>query len=250
MAGHSKWANIKHRKAASDAAKGKVFSKMAKEIMVAARMGGGDPNANITLRSLITKARGFNMPADNIDRAIKKGTGELASDAMEEIVYEGFAPGGVSVIVACYSDNRNRTAAEVRNVFNKQGGNLAQTGSVSRSFTRKGQLFVEADKVEEDTLLEAVLEAGAEDAVRDGDAYEILCEPSAYPEVLQALETAEIPVRDSEVTLLPDTWMPVTDKEQAAQIMKFIASLEDLDDVQNVYSNLDVDDALLDELSD
>lgn len=249
MSGHSKWANIKHRKAASDAVKGKVFSKLAKEIMVAARIGGGDPAANITLRSLVQKARGFNMPADNIDRAIKKGTGELASDAMEEIVYEGFAPGGVSVIVACYSDNRNRTAAEVRNVFNKSGGNLAQNGSVSRSFTRKGQLFVAADQVEEDRLLEIVLEAGAEDAVLDGDAYEILTEPSAYPQVLQALETAGIPVRDSEVTLIPDSYMAITDKGQAEQIIKFIGLLEDLDDVQNVYSNMDVDDAMLDELA-
>jgi YebC/PmpR family DNA-binding regulatory protein len=249
MAGHSKWANIKHRKAASDAVKGKMFSKMAKEIMVAARIGGGDPAANITLRSLVQKARGYNMPADNIDRAIKKGTGELASDAMEEIVYEGFAPGGVSVIVACYSDNRNRTAAEVRNVFNKSGGNLAQNGSVSRSFTRRGQLFVAADQVEEDRLLEVVLEAGAEDAVLDGDAYEILTDPSAYPQILEALEAAGIPVRDSEVTLLPDTYMTITDKDQASQIMKFIGLLEELDDVQNVYSNLDVDDALLDELA-
>ncbi len=250
MAGHSKWANIKHKKAASDAVKGKVFSKMAKEIMVAARTGGGDPSANITLRSLIQKAKGVNMPNDNIDRAIKKGTGELEGEAVEEIFYEGYASGGVSVIVACLSDNRNRTAADVRHVFTKHNGNLGQQGSVTRSYSRKGQIFIPADNIEEDKLLEVVLEAGGEDVKNDGEYFEVLTGPSEYGDVLEALEAAGIPVDESDVTLLPESMMPITDKDQAASLVKFVEALEDLDDVQHVYSNFDISDELLDEVTE
>ncbi|HMP88721.1 MAG TPA: YebC/PmpR family DNA-binding transcriptional regulator [Kiritimatiellia bacterium] len=249
MAGHSKWANIKHRKAASDAVKGKVFSKIAKEITVAARLGGGDPAGNITLRSLITKARGVNMPNDNIDRAIKKGTGEIAGDAMEEVVYEGFASGGVSLIVSCLTDNRNRTAAEIRHVFNKQGGNLGQQGSVIRNYNRKGQLFVDASSIEEDKLLELALEAGAEDVVRDGDAFEVLTDPGDFHQVVEALSKAGVKIGDNEITMIPALLVQVTDKEQATQLMKFVAALEDLDDVQHVYSNFDLEEKLLEEVS-
>lgn len=249
MAGHSKWANIKHRKAASDAVKGKVFSKLAKEIMVAARLGGGDPSGNITLRSLIQKARGVNMPADNIDRAIKKGTGEIASDAMEEVVYEGFAVGGVSVIVACLTDNRNRTAAEVRHVFSKHGGNLGQQGSVIRNYNRKGQIFVDASTIEEDKLIEIALEAGAEDVQRSGDEFEVTTDPSEFHQVLEKLTSAGIKPGESEITMIPVLEVEVTDKDQAAQLIKFVGTLEELDDVQNVYSNFDIDDALLESVS-
>jgi YebC/PmpR family DNA-binding regulatory protein len=249
MAGHSKWANIKHKKAASDAAKGRVFSKIAEEIMVASRLGGGDPSANITLRSLVQKARAANMPMDNIDRAIKKGTGELAGDAMEEIVYEGFAPGGVAVVIACLSDNRNRTAAEVRHVFSKQGGNLGQQGSVIRTFNRKGQLFIDCASIEEDKLIELALEAGADDVQCDGDVFEVLTDPSAFNDVVEKLTAAGLEPRDAEVTLLPEVTTPVTAKDKADALMKFINALEELDDVQNVYAAFDMDDALLDEVT-
>lgn len=249
MAGHSKWANIKHRKAASDAVKGKVFSKIAKEITVAARLGGGDPGGNITLRSLITKARGVNMPNDNIDRAIKKGTGEIAGDAMEEVVYEGFAAGGVSLIVSCLTDNRNRTAADIRHVFNKYGGNLGQQGSVSRNYSRKGQLFVDASTIDEDSLIEKALEAGAEDVTRDGDSFEILTDFGNFHQVVENLNKAGVKVGENELTMIPSLEVKVTDKDQAAALLKFVGALEDLDDVQNVYSNFDIEESILEAVS-
>lgn len=249
MAGHSKWANIKHRKAASDAAKGKVFSKLAKEIMVAARIGGGDPSGNITLRSLMQKARGVNMPTDNIERAIKKGTGEIAADAMEEVVYEGFAPGGVSLIIACLTDNRNRTAAEIRHVFSKFGGNLAAQGSVTRNYSRKGQLFVDASSITEDQLLELALDAGADDVKNHGAEFEVITEPAGFHGVVEKLQKAGVKLGEHEITMIPAMDVQVTDKEQATALIKFVGALEDLDDVQNVYSNFDMDDALLESVS-
>ena len=245
MAGHSKWANIKHKKAASDAVKGKLFSKLAKEIVVAARSGGGDPSANITLRSFIQKARAANMPSDNIERAIKKGTGELGGAAMEEIIYEGFAPGGVSLIVQALTDNRNRTAPEVRHVFTKHNGNLATQGSVMRTFRRKGYILVSSALTNEDKLLEVVLDVGAEDVQQQGDVFEILTEPTQLAVVCDALTMAGIKIENSEITLFPDIEIPIKDKEQAAHILKFIEDLEDLDDVQNVYANCDIDETIL-----
>lgn len=245
MAGHSKWANIKHKKAASDAVKGKVFSKIAKEIMVAARAGGGDPNGNITLRALIQKARGVNMPADNVTRAIKKGTGELEGAAMEEIIYEGYAPGGIALVVQSLSDNRNRTASEVRFAFTKHGGSLAGQGSVMRSFRRRGLFVVLAAGVTEDRLLEVALEAGAEDVTREGDVFEVLCEPAQFGALSDALAAAQIKTESGEITLIPDTYMPVTDKTQAAALIKFVQALEELDDVQNVYANFDIPDDIM-----
>lgn len=244
MAGHSKWANIKHKKAASDAVKGKIFSKIAKEIMVAAR-SGGDPTANITLRALIQKARGVNMPADNITRAIKKGTGELEGAVMEEIIYEGYAPGGVALVVQALSDNKNRTASEVRNVFTKNGGNLAGAGSVMRSFRRRGLFVVAAEGVTEDRLLEVGLDAGAEDVKREGDVFEVLCEPAQFGALSDALAAAHIKTESGEITMIPDTYLPVTDKDQAAALIKFVQALEELDDVQNVYANFDIPDAIM-----
>lgn len=251
MAGHSKWANIKHRKARTDQKRGKIFSKIAKEIMVAARVGGGDIHANITLRSLVQKARSYNMPADNISRAIKKGTGEGSDGVVfEELIYEGYAPGGIAVLVCVLTDNKNRSAAEVRAVFSKNGGNLGSTGSVAHLFQRKGQIFVAGSAVDEDTLLTLVLEAGAEDMKQDGDSFEILTEPSQFMAVVDALSEADIPMPSSELTFIPDLEVPVTDEGQARSIMKFVDLLDDLDDVQNVYANFNIDDALMDQLQD
>ena len=245
MAGHSKWANIKHKKGRADAARGKVFSKMAKEITVAARMGGGDPSGNITLRMLIGKAKAVNMPNDNIERAVKKGTGELEGGQLEECLYEAYAPGGVGVIIEALTDNKNRAASEIKNVLTKNGASLAQQGAVSRMFQRKGQILVDAGKAEEEHLLELVLEAGAEDMARDGDQFEILTAPGDYPAVVDALAGAGIETVSSEITMLPDMPVEVKDREQAEKLMKFIELLEDLDDVQNVYPGFEVDDDLL-----
>lgn len=246
MAGHSKWANTKHRKARIDAKRGKIFSKIAKELMVAAREGGGDPAANISLRALVQKARSYNMPADNVDRAIKKGTGEGGSNALEELTYEGYAPGGVAVLVQALTDNKNRTVAEVRNVFTKSGGSLAGLGAVAHLFERKGQIFVQADSVEEDKLLVMVLEAGGEDVRKDGDQYEILTAPSEFMAVVDALSGAGIETTGSELTFLAGTEVPVSDEAQAASLIRFIEALDDLDDVQNVYANFNIDDEILD----
>jgi len=246
MAGHSKWANIKHKKAAADAVKGRVFSKIAKEIMVAARQGG-DPSANITLRALIQKARGVNMPADNIDRAIKKGTGELEGQVLEEIIYEGFAPGGVSIIVQSLSDNKNRTASEVRHAFTKHSGSLAGAGSVMRGFKRRGRFVLAAAAVNEDKLLEVALEAGADDVQRDGDFFEVVSEPNQFGAISDALAAAGFKPESGEITMIPDNYVPVNDKAQAAQLLKFIEALEELDDVQNVYANFDIPDDLLED---
>jgi YebC/PmpR family DNA-binding regulatory protein len=247
MSGHSKWSTIKHKKAAADAKKGKVFSKIAREIMIAAR-SGGDPETNITLRTLIQKGRQSNMPTENIDRAIKKGTGELAAEVLEERMFEGFAAGGVAVIVHALTDNNNRTTAEVRLIFNKQGANLAQLGAVSRGFKRKGQIAVEDSVVPEDRLMEIALEAGAEDMVHENGQFVITTEPSAYPQVADALTKAEIPTVESQVTMLPDMWVNVTDPSTARQVMRLVDALEDLDDVQNVYTNMDVSDEVMKDL--
>jgi len=251
MAGHSKWANIKHKKAAADAKRGKAFSKIAKEITVAARMGGGDPSANIALRPLLAKARAVNMPADNIDRAIKKGTGEGQDGVhFEEIVYEGYAGDGVGIIVKCLTENKNRTAADVRHCFNKHNNNLGQTGSVSRSFQRKGVITFSREDTSEVDLLEASLEAGAENFEEQGDSFVITTDPGDYPDVSDALETAGFKAVDSELTLVPDMLFEVADVGQAKSITGFIDALEDLDDVQNVYTNMDIPDEVADQLDE
>jgi YebC/PmpR family DNA-binding regulatory protein len=249
MAGHSKWANIKHRKAAADAVKGRIFSKIAREIVVAARASGPDPAANITLRAVIQKARSMNMPTDNIDRAIKRGAGGADGVALEEILYEGFAPGGIAIVAQTLSDNRNRTSSEIRHVFTRFGGNLAAQGSVMRSFRRRGQFLVPAAQVSEDRLLEIALDAGAEDVVRDGDYFEVLTEPQQFGVVTDKLAAAGIPVESSQITLIPDAYVPVTNKEQASQLIKFVEELEELEDVQNVYSNFDIDESLMESLA-
>jgi len=244
MAGHSKWANIKHKKSRADAARGKLFSKLAKEIMVAASQGGGNPAENITLRALIQKAKSVSMPKDNIERAIKKGTGELEGGKLEEYSYEGYAVGGIGVVVKVLTDNKNRSASEVRHAFSKAGANLAEQGSVSRLFQRKGQIFIDRDKTDEETLMELVLEAGAEDMKTDGDQFEVITNPADFPAVCEAITAAGIEMAESEITLIPNIVTEVTDPEQAKKIMDFIEALEELDDVQAVYSNFDISDEI------
>jgi YebC/PmpR family DNA-binding regulatory protein len=250
MSGHSKWATIRHKKGAADAKRGKVFSKLAKEIMVVARQGGGDPGQNPTLRTLMQKAKSVNMPNDNIERAVKKGTGEIDGITFEELVYEGYASGGVALIVQCLTDNKNRTAAEVRHTFGKHGSSFAQQGAVSRGFQRKGQIFVDAGKVDEEKLMEVALEAGADDMKRDGEQFEILTDPGVFSDVVDALGAAGIETLSAEVALVPDIYVPVAEKATASSVLKFVAALEDNDDVQNVYTNMDVDDALMQEIAE
>jgi YebC/PmpR family DNA-binding regulatory protein len=249
MSGHSKWKTIQHKKGAADAKRGKIFSKLAKELMVVARAGGGDPDQNANLRSLIQKAKSSNMPNDNIDRAIKKGSGELGGEIFEEIVYEGYASGGVGLVCVVLTDNKNRAAAEVRHIFKKHGSDFASQGSVSRGFERKGQILVDAESVDEDALMGVVLDAGAEDMQRDGDQFEVLTEPSGFSAVCEALEKAEIATLSAELSLLPMAPTPIADASVASSVFRFIEALEDNDDVQNVYANMDVDDAVLAELS-
>jgi YebC/PmpR family DNA-binding regulatory protein len=245
MSGHSKWKTIQHKKGAADAKRGKIFSKMAKELMVVAKAGGGSPDTNTALRNLIVRCKAVSMPNDNIDRAIKKGTGELAADIMEEITYEGYADGGVGVVVKVLTDNKNRAAAEIRHIFSKMASGFASQGAVSRGFKRRGQIFVDANVVEEDKLMDIVLNAGAEDMTRDGEQFEVLTDPSAFTPVMEALEKAGIKTNDAEVRLVAETYVPVTDKTVAKSVMKFVEALEDNDDVQNVYTNMDLDDTVI-----
>ncbi len=248
MSGHSKWKTIQHKKGAADAKRGRIFSKLSKELTIAARAGGGDPNMNPALRTLIAKAKGNNMPADNVERAIKKGTGELDGGQLDEVTYEGYAGGGVALVVKVLTDNKNRAASEIRHIFTKFGSNLASQGSVSRNFKRKGQILVDAGAVEEDKLMSIALEAGAEDMQTEDGMFEIITEPAGYQGVIDALEKADIKTNSSEITMIPDTYVPVKDKALAGAIIKFIETLEDNDDVQNVYSNMDIDESIMKEL--
>ncbi len=250
MSGHSKWATIKHKKGAADAKRGRIFSRLAKEIMVCARDGGGDPGANITLRTLIQKAKSVNMPNDNIDRAIKKGTGEIAGGQLDEMVYEGYASGGVGIVVKVLTDNKNRAAAEVRHIFGKNGSSFAQAGSVSRGFERKGQILVDTGAAAEDKLMDIVLEAGAEDMTNDGEQYEILTDPSAFSAVTDALQAAGIATSNAEVTMLPTLPVTVDDVSVAKSVLRFISTLEDNDDVQDVYSSMDMTDEVMAQVGD
>lgn len=244
MSGHSKWATIKHKKGAADAKRGKMFSKLAKEIMVASK-SGGDPSSNPTLRTLIQKAKGINMPNDNIEKAVKKGTGEIAAAALEEITYEGYAAGGIGLVVNVLTDNKNRAAAEVGHAFKRNGSDFAARGSVSRNFERRGQIIIEKAAAGEDALMEIVLEAGADDMVTDENGYEILTQPSAYQAVVTALENAQIPTVSSEVVYLATVTKELTDLGKVKSLLKFIESLEDNDDVQNVYHDADISDDLM-----
>ena len=249
MSGHNKWSTIKHKKGAADAKKGKVFSKLAKEITVSARISGGDPSSNITLRTLLAKCKSANMPAENIDRAIKKGTGELEGNALEDIMFESYAGGGVGLIIHCLSDNRNRSVAEVRHMLNRHNATLAGYNQVMRNFQRSGQILVDVEGVDEDTLMELVLEAGADDMTNEGEQFQILTEPNMYNEVSEKVTAAGYTAsEDSGVNLIPTVTAQVTEPSQARSLMKLIDALEDLDDVQNVYMNGDIaDEAIEDE---
>ncbi|WP_079479546.1 YebC/PmpR family DNA-binding transcriptional regulator [Halobacillus salinus] len=250
MAGHSKWSNIKHRKDAQDKKRGKLFMKLAREIYMAAKEGGGDPDTNPNLRQAVDKARSNNMPNDNVDRAIKKATGDLEGVNYEEFTYEGYGPGGVAVMVTVLTDNKNRTAADVRHAFNKNDGNLGENGCVSFMFNRRGFLVIdrstnEAD--EEEMLLEAI-EAGAEDMETTDSHFEIYTEPEAFSEVKQTLEQDGYTFSTSEVTMIPETYTPL-DEKGVEKMLKLIDMLEDNDDVSEVYHNLDADEEVLEKLS-
>jgi YebC/PmpR family DNA-binding regulatory protein len=244
MAGHNKWSKVKRLKAVTDSRKGKVFSRLSRDITLAARTGGGDPAGNARLRTLVIKARDANMPADNVDRAIKKGTGELPGVMFEEITYEGYGPGGVALIVKVTTDNKTRAAKDVRSAFAKHGGNLASTGAVAFQFLHAGQFLVAKDKIQEDALLEIALEAGADDVVVSDHGFEVRCNVHAFDKVAQALEQKGIKTDNAEIAYIPTTTVPVTDKNVAAAIEKLHDALEENDDVQMVFSNEEIDETV------
>ncbi|THB63664.1 MAG: YebC/PmpR family DNA-binding transcriptional regulator [Spirochaetaceae bacterium] len=241
MSGHSKWATIRHKKGALDAKRGKIFSKLIKEITVAARIGGADADSNPRLRTAINKARIENMPKDNIERAIKKGSGDMDGADYSEIVYEGYGPGGVAILVECLTDNRNRTAADVRSIFNKAGGNLGESGCVSYLFNKKGIIVYSADKYTEDDILEKALEAGAGDVAMEGDAIEVETAVEDFDAVVEAMQAAGLEHESAEVSLVADTYSSL-DEEGTRKVLKMLETLDDHDDVQNVSSNLDIPD--------
>ncbi len=244
MSGHSKWSSIKHKKGITDARRGKVFSKLIKEITVAARTGGGDPSGNPRLRAAILAAKSENMPKDNIERAIKKGTGELEGVNYEESIYEGYGPGGAAVLIESVTDNKNRAVADIRHIFSKCGGNLGENGCVSWMFDSKGYIDVEKKAVDEDKLMETAIEAGAEDVREGNDSFEIITEPNDFESVKKAIDNASIPYVVAEITMLPQTMLALKGKE-AEQMIKLMETLEDCDDVQKVYTNADIPDELV-----
>src|SRR5580704_2854505 len=237
MSGHSHWATIKHKKGAVDAKRGKLWSKLSRAIIIAARHGGGDPTMNLKLRYAIDKARSVSMPKDNIERAIKRGTGEGSDAVFEELTYEGYGPGGVAVLVDVLTDNRNRTSGEVRKIFERTGGKMGSAGAVAYLFERKGVFSVETKAVDEDTLMGVILEAGADDLKQQGDNYEILCDAAIFNEVKTALEKATIPTNMAEITQLPKVPTEV-DVETGLKVMRLMEALDDHDDVQNVYTSV------------
>ncbi|MBU1340863.1 MAG: YebC/PmpR family DNA-binding transcriptional regulator [Proteobacteria bacterium] len=245
MSGHSKWSTIKHKKGAADAKRGKIFTKLIKEITVAARMGGGDPETNPRLRHALNSAKTQNMPKDTFERAIKKGTGDLDGVNYEEIVYEGYGPGGVAVLVECLTDNRNRTIAEVRHAFNKAGGNVGTDGCVAWMFDKKGLISVSKEDSDEETLMEIALEAGAEDIKEESDSFDIIIEPSDFDAVKEAIDAAGIKYEVAEITMIPQN-MTKVDGADAEQMIKFMDVLDDCDDVQKFYSNADIPDEIFD----
>ena len=246
MSGHSKWSTIKHKKGAADARRGKLFSKLARAIIVAAKEGGGDPSANLALQNAIEKARSYSMPKDNIERAIARGSGADAdAAAFETIVYEGYGPSGVAVLVEALTDNRNRTAAEVRHVFAKNDGNLGTSGAVAWLFERRGVALVAGDGVDEDELMLAAAEGGADDIARDGTSFQVTSAPESLTAVREALETAGFAIESVDVTMVPKTTVAVEDESAAKKIVRLMDALEDNDDVQDVYANFDIPERVL-----
>ena len=246
MSGHSKWSTIKHKKAATDAKRGKIFTKLIKEITVAAREGGGDPEANPRLRTAVNNARAQNMPNDTIERGIKRGTGQLPGVSFEEITYEGYGPKGVAVIVQVVTDNRNRSTADLRYIFSKNGGNLGEKGCVAWLFDKKGLIVIDKDKFDEDELIMIALDAGADDVQTTEDSYEILTSPQDFENVKNAIEEANIEPTLAELSMIPQTTVKLDGKE-ALQMLKLMESLEEHDDVQNVYANFDIPDDIIEQ---
>ncbi|MCP4021491.1 MAG: YebC/PmpR family DNA-binding transcriptional regulator [Desulfobacteraceae bacterium] len=247
MSGHSKWSSIKHKKGAADVKRGKIFTKLIKEITVAARMGGGEPDSNPRLRHAINQAKAQNMPKDNLERAIKKGTGELEGVSYEEIIYEGYGPGGVAVLVECLTDNKNRSIADIRYIFSKAGGNVGTDGCVAWMFDKKGLITVSKEDSDEDTLMEVALDVGAEDIIEEGDSFDIITAPEDFDTVKDAVDNASIKYEVAEITMLPQNYTKLEGKE-AEQMCKFMEALDDCDDVQNFYSNADIPDEVLNAL--
>ncbi len=247
MSGHSKWATIKHKKGALDAKRGKIFTRLIKEITIAAK-SGGDPEKNPRLRTAVQAAKAENMPADNIKRAIQRGTGELPGVSYEEITFEGYGPGGVAILVEVSTDNRNRTVSEIRHIFTKNGGNLGEAGSVGWMFHKKGDIVVPKSAAKEDDLMSIVLEAGAEDLKDDGETWEIVTDPASYEQVLTAVKSAGIKPDVAEVGMLPQTYTKL-EGHQASTMIRLLEALEDSDDVQHVYSNFDIDQKQLEEVA-
>jgi len=248
MSGHSKWSSIKHKKGAADAKRGKAFTKLIKEITVAARMGGGDPDGNPRLRTAIAAAKAENMPKENIERGIKKGTGELEGVSYEETSYEGYGPGGVAVLVDCLTDNRNRSVADIKHLFERHGGNLGEPGCVAWIFEQKGLIVLERDKVDEEQLLDLALEAGAEDVMEEETEFEVITAPTDFEVVRKALEDADLPFAVAEVTKIPKNTVKVEGKK-AQQMLNLMQGLEDNDDVSHVYANFDISDDVMEALS-
>ena len=247
MSGHSKWSTIKHKKGAADKKRAKIFTKLIKEITVAARMGGGDPAANPRLRHALSEANSQNMPKDTAERAVKKGTGDLEGVNYEEIIYEGYGPGGVAVLVECLTDNRNRTIAEVRSIFGKAGGNVGTDGCVAWMFDKKGLISVSKEHADEETLMDLALDAGAEDIIEETDSFDIITEPGEYDAVKDAIDAAQIQYELSEITMIPQN-MTKLDGKEAEQMINFMEALDDSDDVQKFYSNADIPDEVFDSL--
>jgi YebC/PmpR family DNA-binding regulatory protein len=246
MSGHSKWSSIKHKKGAADAKRGKLFSKLTRAIIVAAREGGPDPAANLALQNAIEKARSYSMPKDNIERAIARGSGAGAdTETFEHIVYEGYGPNGVAIIAEALTDNRNRTASDVRHVFTKNDGNLGTTGAVAWLFERRGIVMVDADRADEDSVTLAAAEGGAEDVTQDGSSFEVTTSPEALSSVREALEQAGIEVESAETTMVPKTTIELDDEAAARKTLRLIDALEELDDVSEVYANFDIPERLL-----
>lgn len=248
MSGHSKWATIKHKKGKTDAKRGKLFSKLSRAITVAAREGGTDPGMNLALANAIEKAKAESMPKDNIERAIQRGGGGAEGEQYESIVYEGYGPSGVAIIVEVLTDNRNRSAAEVRNIFGKHGGQLAQPGAVAWGFERRGSLIIDGTRYDEDVVMTAAIEAGADDVVQDGDQFEVLTQPADFAAVRDALQSAGIELEQAELTMVPKNTVKL-DENDARKTMKIMDSLEDSDDVQEVYANFDIPEEILEALA-
>ncbi len=245
MSGHSKWASIKHKKGAADAKRGQLFTKLTKELTAAAKASGGDPDTNPRLRLALAKAKEGNMPKDNIERAVKKGTGELPGVVYEEVMYEGYAPGGVAVLVEALTDNKNRTTAEVRNLFTKHGGNMAGAGSTAWIFHKKGYIVVDKKAVAEEKLMDLALGAGAEDLKTEGASYEVITEQKEFDAVKGALAQAGIAWLSAEMTMLPGSTVPVRDEESARKVLAFVEALEEHDDVNHAHANFDIPDEIL-----